>query len=106
MNYAYAMSQMPQGGTGAQPSPIMSMMPIFLIFIIFYFLLIKPQQKKQREHQDMVKELKKNDEVVTNGGIHGTVVNVKDNTIVLRIDDNCKIEVQKNSVTTLKKTRD
>ncbi len=105
MKYAYAMSQMPQGGAGAQPSPIMSMMPIFLIFIIFYFLLIKPQQKKQKEHQDMVKKLKKNDEVVTNGGMHGTIVNVKDNTIVLRVDDNCKIEMQKSSISIIKKSR-
>ena len=80
-----------------QASPMMSMLPILLIFIIFYFLLIRPQQKKQQEHQEMVKRLKKNDEVITNGGIHGTVVNVKDNTVVLRVDDNCKIEIQRNS---------
>jgi preprotein translocase subunit YajC len=98
---------MPQGEAGAaQPSPIASMLPIILIFIVFYFLLIRPQQKKQQEHGEMVKKLKKNDEIVTNGGIHGTVVNVKDGTVVVRVDDNCKIEVQKTSVAAVKKTHE
>ena len=78
----------------------------YFIFIIFYFLLIKPQQKKQQEHAEMVKKIKKNDEVITNGGIHGTIVNVKDNSLVMRVDDNCKMEVQKSSVAVLKKTRE
>jgi preprotein translocase subunit YajC len=82
------------------------MMPIFLIFIIFYFLLIRPQQKKQAEHQKMVGALKKNDEVVTSGGIHGVVVNVKDGTIVLKIADEVKIEIQKSSISSLKKSAD
>ncbi len=106
MSYAYAMGQPMQGQPGAQSSPLMSMMPIILIFIIFYFLLIKPQQKKQQEHAEMVKKIKKNDEVITNGGIHGTIVNVKDNSLVMRVDDNCKMEVQKSSVAVLKKTRE
>ncbi len=106
MNYAYAMGQAPQGQAGAQPSPLMSMMPIILIFVIFYFLLLRPQQKKQQEHAEMVKKLRKNDEVVTNGGMHGTIVNVKDNSVVLRVDDNCKIEVQRSSIAVLKKTRE
>jgi len=89
----------------ASGSPLLSLMPIVVIFIIFYFLLIKPQKKAQADHKKMVSELKKNDEVITSGGIHGTIVNVKDNSIVLRIDDNVKIEVQKNAVGTLKKAR-
>jgi preprotein translocase subunit YajC len=100
------MGQAPQAQGTAQPSPLVSMMPIILIFIVFYFLLIRPQQKKQQEHLDMVKKLKKNDEVVTNGGIHGTIVNVKDNSVVLRVDDNCKIEVQRSSIGVVKKTRE
>ena len=89
----------------AQPNAIASLMPIIFIFGIFYFLLIRPQQKKQKEHQNMVSELKKNDEVVTNGGIHGTVVNVKDNTLILRIDENVKIEINKSTIAYLKKSR-
>jgi len=68
-------------------------------------LLIRPQQKKQKEHEKMVQELKKNEEVVTNGGIHGTVVNVKDTTLILRIDENVKIEIDKKTIAYLKKSR-
>ena len=85
-------------------NPLMNMMPIFFIFIIFYFLLIRPQQKKQAEHQKMLGALKKNDEVITSGGIHGVIVNVKDGTVVVKIADEVKIEVQKSSISSLKKT--
>jgi len=90
---------------GPAGNPLLSFMPIIIIFVIFYFLLIRPQKKAQEDHKKMVSALKKNDEVITNGGIHGTIVNVKETSVVLRIDDNVKIEVQKNSVTTIKKSR-
>ena len=80
-------------------------MPIIFIFAIFYFLLIRPQQKKQKEHGKMIQELKKNDEVVTNGGVHGTIVNVKDTTFVLKIDENVKVEINKTAIAYLKKSR-
>ncbi|MBU4487569.1 MAG: preprotein translocase subunit YajC [Candidatus Omnitrophica bacterium] len=89
----------------AQPNAIASLMPIIFIFGIFYFLLIRPQQKKQKEHGKMISELKKNDEVVTNGGVHGTIVNVKDDTFILRIDDNVKVEINKTAIAYLKKSR-
>jgi len=89
----------------AQPNAIASLMPIIFIFGIFYFLLIRPQQKKQKDHEKMITELKKNDEVVTSGGVHGTIVNVKDNTFVVRIDDNVKVEINKSEVSYLKKGR-
>ena len=72
-----------------------------LIFAIFYFLLIRPQQKKQKEHRKTLSELKKNDQVVTAGGIHGTVVLVKEKTAVLRLDDNVKVEFDKESISTV-----
>ncbi len=100
-----AYAQVAQGsGQKATGSPLVSLMPIVIIFVIFYFLLIRPQKKSQEEHRRMVSELKKNDEVITSGGIHGTIVNVKENSVVLRIDDNVKIEVQKNAIGTLKKS--
>ena len=72
---AYALSAAPQqaasNGTQPQPNPIVGMFPIFVIFFIFYFLLIKPQKKKQLEHQKMLENLGKNEEVVTTGGMHG-----------------------------------
>jgi len=83
---------------GQSANPIMNLVPILLIFVIFYFLLIRPQKKAQDVHKKMVAGLKKNDDVITSGGIHGTIVNVKDATVMMRVDDNVKIEVQKNSI--------
>lgn len=76
---------------------------IVLIFVVFYFLLIKPQKKMQDDHKKMIAALKKNDEVITSGGIHGTVANVKDTTVTLKVDDNVKIEVQKSSITSMRR---
>lgn len=79
-------------------NPIVNLFPLLFIFVIFYFLLIRPQKAKEKEHQKMLAALSKNDEVVTTGGIHGTVVNVKDKTVIVRIDDNVKIEIEKSCV--------
>ena len=103
-NLAYAMSQAPQVAPGQPgPSPLAGLFPIFLIFAIFYFLLIRPQQKQQKKQQQMLTQLKKNDEVVTNGGIHGTIVNVDEQTVTLRVDDNTRIKLQKSAVSYVKK---
>ena len=85
-------------------NPIQSqIITIVLIIGVFYFLLIRPQKKTQEEHKKMLASLKKNDEVVTAGGIHGTVANVKDNSVTLKVDDNVKIEVQKSSVSSVRR---
>ena len=89
----------------AQASPLINMVPLVLIFVVFYFLLIRPQKNKEKEHQKMVNGLNKNDEVVTTGGIHGTVINVKERSVVIRVDDNVKIEVEKTCVAFLKKNQ-
>ena len=104
LNTAYAMGTAPQTATGEAPSPIIGFLPIIIMFVIFYFLLIRPQQKKQKDHLSMLKEIKKNDEIVTTSGIHGTIVNVKDETFVLRVDDNVKIEISKTAVAYVKKS--
>ena len=83
---------------------LMSFLPIIIVFFIFYFLLIRPQKLSQKEHHRMIQNLKKNDDIVTNGGLHGTIVNVKDKTIILRIDENTRVEVDKNCVAYLKKS--
>jgi len=88
-----------------QGNPLFNFLPIILIFVIFYFLLIRPQKKQQEAHRNMVLGLKKNDEVITSGGMYGTIVNVKDNSVVLRVDDNVKVEVQRNSISVLRKKR-
>ncbi len=84
-------------------NPIMNLIPLLFIFVVFYFLIIRPQKNKDKEHQKMLSELAKNDEIVTSSGIHGTIVNVKDKTLVIRIDDNVKIEIEKNCVAYKKK---
>lgn len=94
----YAMGQVPQQPGQEAPNPLVSLMPLILMFVIFYFLLIRPQQKKQKEHKQMLSELKKNDQVVTSGGIHATIVNIKDKTYVIRVDDNVKLEISKSAV--------
>jgi preprotein translocase subunit YajC len=73
------------------------------MLVIFYFLLIRPQKAKEKEHQKMLAALDKNDEVVTTGGIHGTIVAVKDRTVTIRVDENVKIEIEKNCIAYVKK---
>lgn len=93
---------MPQASTPAV-NPIINLFPLILIFVVFYFLLIRPQKTKEKEHQKMLSNLNKNDEVVTSSGIYGTIVNVKDKTLILRIDENVKIEIEKNCIAYIKK---
>lgn len=99
LNIAYAQGLVGSSPTGAAtPSPLVSFMPLILMIVIFYFLLIRPQQKRQKEHAQMIASLKKNDEVITSSGIYGTIVGVKDDSFILRVDDNVKIEFQKGAV--------
>lgn len=84
-------------------NPMFQLVPLALIFVIFYFLLIRPQKQKDKEHRKMLGNLNKNDEIVTSSGIHGTIVNVKEKTIILRVDDNVKMEMEKNCVAFVKK---
>jgi preprotein translocase subunit YajC len=92
-----------------QPNPNTAAVNIVFMLsmvAIWYFLLIRPQQKQQKETRAMIDNLKKNAEVVTNSGIHGTIVNVKDKTFVLRVDENAKIEIDKSAIAYVKKTRE
>jgi len=79
-------------------SGLIGFLPIILIFVIFYLLLIRPQQKKQKEIIKMRNELQKNDKVVTNGGIIGRIYSIKGDVVVLKVDDNVKIEVTKSAI--------
>lgn len=83
-------------GTGAT---LMSLLPMVLIFAIFYFFLIRPQVKKQKEMDRMVSELKKGDKVIAAGGIHATINKIEDSIVSLEIADNIKIKVSKSSIT-------
>ena len=68
------------------------------VILIFYFLMIRPQQKKQKALQKMISEMKKGDRVVTIGGVYGTVHSVKESTVVIKVDDNARIEFSKSAI--------
>ena len=76
--------------------------PLILIFVIFYFLLIVPQRRKQKEHQEMIKNLKKGDKVVTNGGVYGTITKLKKNYIEIEVANNVVLRVQRSAVSHLR----
>ncbi len=85
------------GGFGG----LLGMWPIVLMFVVMYFLMIRPQQKKAKEQRDMMAALTKGDEVVTAGGILGRIVQVKDTYVTLEIAANTEVVVQRHAVTTL-----
>ncbi|MBI5788287.1 MAG: preprotein translocase subunit YajC [Candidatus Schekmanbacteria bacterium] len=77
---------------------VMQFVPLILIFVVFYFLLIRPQQKKQKEAREMLDALKKGDKVITSGGIYGEIESIKDNIVSLKIADKVKIDVARNAI--------
>jgi preprotein translocase subunit YajC len=81
------------------------LVPFAMMFLIFYVLVFRPQAKARREHGQMVKNLKKHDQVVTSGGLFGTVLNVKPDAITLRVDDNVKVEVEPSAIVRLVKPK-
>lgn len=87
-----------QGAQGEQGAGISIFIPLILMFLIFYFLLIRPQQKKVKQHKEMIASLRKGDKVVTAGGIHGTITAVSDNTVTVEIAPKVRIKVQKGSI--------
>ncbi len=98
-----------EGTPGDAPPPAgsmwSSMIPFILIFVIFYFLLLRPQRRQQRERQEMISNLKKDDHVLTSGGLYGIVVSIKDDRVVLRIDErnDIRVEVRRDAVAGLVK---
>ncbi len=78
--------------------------PMTLVFVIMYFVMIRPQKKRQMEQQNLISSLKTGDRVVTNAGIHGLISNVKETTVIVKVADNVKIEMEKSAVTTVLKS--
>jgi preprotein translocase subunit YajC len=91
---AFAQSAPAAGG----PGPVMTLIPFVLIFIIMYFMVIRPQQKKGKEHQEMLNKLKKNDEVMTSGGIYGKVIDLKETVVTLEVAPNVRIRVHRPQI--------
>jgi preprotein translocase subunit YajC len=92
---AYAMGPTPGGGQGSQ---IWSFLPIILIFVIFYFLLIRPQQKQRKEHQNLLGNLRVGDQIITGGGIYGKITGIRDNVITIEISDKVRVKVSRSSI--------
>jgi len=83
---------------GSESNPLMSFLPMILIIVVFYFFMIRPQMKRQKELTAFRNSIAKGDKVVTTGGIYGKVVDLKDNTVLLQVDDNVKIRVDKSAI--------
>ncbi len=92
---AYAQDAAPQGGG------LMSFLPLIIIFVIFYFLLIRPQMKRAKEHRALVANLAKGDEIVTNGGLLGRITNVGDTFVTVELADNVVVKLQKQAVSSV-----
>jgi preprotein translocase subunit YajC len=88
---AYAQDATPQGG-------LLSFLPLIVIFVVFYFLLIRPQMKRAKEHKALVSNLANGDEVVTNGGLLGRITQVGDSFVTVEVAENVKIKLQKHAV--------
>jgi preprotein translocase subunit YajC len=82
----------------SSPNPLTSFLPMILIFIVFYFLLIRPQQKKAKALQEFLKNLKKGDEVITGGGLHGKITGLTDSVVTLEIADNVRVKVARQYI--------
>ena len=96
---AYAMGQ--AGGQGGQAGGLAGFLPLIILFAIFYFLLIRPQQKKAKEHREMISNLKKGNRVITSGGIYGTIQSLDDTTVGLEIAEKVKIKVTRGNIAAL-----
>ena len=93
------MTSIAYAANGAAPSGgIMSFIPLILIFVIFYFLLIRPQQKKAKEHQAYLANLKKGDNIVTSGGLHGLITGITDTVVTLEIAENIRVKVSRQHI--------
>ena len=92
--------------TAATGSSAMSIVMLVAIFAIFYFLLIRPQRKKEKERQAMIDAVKKGDKITTIGGIRGMVTNVKESTVMVKVDDNVKLEFTKSAVSSVDNSKE
>ena len=90
-----------QNAAAPQGSLLSMILPIALIFVIFYFFIIRPQNKKQKETQKMIDALKKGDKIVTIGGIHGVISSTKEQSVIVKVDENAKIEFSRSAIATV-----
>ena len=99
INIAYAMGQ--GGAAGQGTGGFSAFIPLILMFVIFYFLLIRPQQKKTKEHREMITRLKKGDRIVTSGGLHGRITAVGETTMTVEIAEKVRVKINRGNVAQL-----
>ncbi|ACF13607.1 preprotein translocase, YajC subunit [Chloroherpeton thalassium ATCC 35110] len=102
--FAFLLFAPPSGGE--QTNPFVQLIPLALIFVVFYFFLIRPQQKKQKERESLLETIKKGDRVVTIGGIHGTVAGIDSDkkTVLVQVSDTVKLKFDKSAISSIEKT--
>ena len=101
MNFFISDALAQNGGAAPQGGGLMSLLPLIAIFAVFYFLLIRPQQKRAKEHKKMTEALAKGDEVVTAGGVLGRIIDVDENFVSVEISNGVEIKVQRTSIQAL-----
>jgi preprotein translocase subunit YajC len=94
-SFAYAMGS---GGTGGQGGGLGAFIPLILMFAIFYFLLIRPQQKKAKQHKTMLSAMKKGDRAVTSGGLHGVITGLTDEIVTMEIAPKVRVKISRGSI--------
>jgi len=100
LNLLIAMA--PQGGSGAGGGSMVSTFVMFgAIFLIFYFMIIRPQQKRAKEREKLLSSIEKGDKVITSGGVHGTVAGVEEKTVLLQVTENVKLKVERSAIATI-----
>jgi preprotein translocase subunit YajC len=100
LNLLIAMAH--QGGSGAGGGSMVSTFVMFgAIFLIFYFMIIRPQQKRAKEREKLLSSIEKGDKVITSGGVHGTVAGVEEKTILLQVTENVKLKIERSAISTI-----
>lgn len=100
-------AQSASGGSGASGGLLGNpMVFMVLMFVMMYFVLIRPQRTRQKQHEELLKNLKVGDHIVTAGGEHGIIASIKDTTVMLKVADNVRIEYDRTAVATVKKSAD
>jgi preprotein translocase subunit YajC len=95
-----------EGGGGAAPGGLLGNPMVFMVlmFVMMYFVLIRPQRTRQKQHEALIKSIKAGDHVVTAGGVHGIIASVKDTTVMIKVADNVRVEYDRTAIATVKKS--
>jgi len=102
LGIAFAMAQNPAaGGAGGGLEAMKGFFPLILMFVIFYFLLIRPQQKKQKDHKNLLANLKRGDEIVTTGGLMGKITAITDRAITIEVADKVRVKIIRSQIMTV-----